>query len=134
MRKAVLDTNIISYFLKGQIAVVNKLRQYNQFHDKLTFSLLTYYEIKSGLLYRDARNLLNHFEELADENEILPLTLTTMNLASQIYVDLRKQGLLIPPVDILIAATAIEHNYLLITANTKHFENISGLAHENWAE
>ncbi len=114
--------------------MVEQLTQYSQFHDLLTFSLLTYYEIKSGLLYRDARTLLARFQELAAASEILPLTLTTMNIASTIYADLRAKGLLIPPIDILIAATAIEHDCLLITANTRHFENIVGLTHENWTE
>jgi tRNA(fMet)-specific endonuclease VapC len=134
VRKAVLDTNIISYFFRGQPKVVEQLKQYGQFHDSLTFSLLTYYEIRSGLLYRDAKTLLARFQELAADSEILPLTLITMNIASTIYADLRAKGLLIAPMDILIAATAIEHDCLLITANTRHFENITGLTHENWAE
>lgn len=69
MRKAILDTNIISYFLRGNAVVVNKLSQYGQFYTALTFSLLTYYEIKSGLLYKNASNLLSRFEELASEAE-----------------------------------------------------------------
>ena len=134
MKKAVLDTNIISYFLRGNAAVADKLSQYSQFYNALTFSLLTYYEIKSGLLYKNASNLLTRFEELANESEILPLSLTTMDIASTLYADLRQRGLLIPPIDILIAATAIEHNVLLVTANLRHFTIIQALDCENWAE
>ncbi|GAA6620496.1 type II toxin-antitoxin system VapC family toxin [Scytonema sp. NUACC26] len=134
MKKALLDTNILSYFLRGKIEVVTKLNEYSQFYEYLTFSILSYYEIKSGLLYKDAKNLLSKFEELANESEILPLTVKTMNIASKIYVELRTKGLLIPPIDILIAASSIEYGYLLVTANTKHFENISDLTLENWAE
>ena len=134
MKKAVLDTNIISYFLRGNAAVADKLSQYSQFYNALTFSLLTYYEIKSGLLYKNASNLLTRFEELANESEILPLSLTTMDIASTLYADLRQRGLLIPPIDILIAATAIEYNALLVTANLRHFTIIQNLDCENWAE
>ncbi len=134
MKKALLDTNILSYFLRGKIEVVTKLNEYSQFYEYLTFSILSYYEIKSGLLYKDAKNLLFKFEELANESEILPLTVKTMNIASKIYAELRTKGLLIPPIDILIAASSIECDYLLVTANTKHFENISDLTLENWAE
>lgn len=134
MRKAILDTNILSYFLRGNALVIEKLRQYSQFHDRLTFSLLTYYEMKSGLRYRDARNLLSRFEELAEESEILSLNLATMEIASDIYVDLRAKGLLIAPMDLFIAASAIEHDYLLITANVRHFQNITGLSYENWVD
>lgn len=133
MKKAILDTNILSYFLKGQANVVAKLRQYGTFYPSLTFSILTYYEIKAGLTYRDAKKLLAQFEELASESEILPLTLETMNIGSTIYTNLRQRGLLIPPMDLLIAASAIEHDYNLITANIRHFENIHGLTCENWA-
>jgi tRNA(fMet)-specific endonuclease VapC len=134
VRKAILDTNIVSYFLRGNAAVVDKLSQYGQFYTALTFSLLTYYEIKSGLLYKNASNLLSRFEELASENDILPLSLTTMDITSDIYADLRRRGLLVPPIDILIAATAIEYNALLVTANLRHFTIIRNLDCENWAE
>lgn len=114
--------------------MVDKLSQYGQFYTALTFSLLTYYEIKSGLLYKNASNLLSRFEELASENDILPLSLTTMDITSDIYADLRRRGLLVPPIDILIAATAIEYNALLVTANLRHFTIIRNLDCENWAE
>lgn len=134
MKKAVLDTNIISYFLKGTPNVVDRLNQYSQVYSALTFSLLTYYEIKSGLLYKNASNLLSRFEELASESEILPLSVATMEIASRIYADLRQRGLLIPPIDIFIAASAIEYDYLLVTANTRHFAIITNLGCENWTE
>lgn len=57
MKKALLDTNILSYFLRGETQVVKNFREYQQFHSYLTFSVLTYYEIKSGLLYKDAKML-----------------------------------------------------------------------------
>jgi tRNA(fMet)-specific endonuclease VapC len=132
VKKVLLDTNILSYFLRGQSSVVEKLRQYGTFHDSLTFSLLTYYEIKAGLTYRDSQKLLERFEELANESEVLLLTQQTMNIGSEIYSDLRQRGLLIPPMDLLIAASALEYNYNLITANIRHFENIRGLTCENW--
>lgn len=134
MNKALLDTNILSYFLRGQAKVVRKLDEYGQFYDFLTFSILTYYEIKAGLTYRDSTRVLTQFKEIARESEILLLTLATMDIASNIYTDLRRRGLLIAPMDLLIAASAIEHGYTLITANVRHFQNIQGLRYENWAQ
>ncbi|GAX34693.1 type II toxin-antitoxin system VapC family toxin [Nodularia sp. NIES-3585] len=133
MKKALLDTNILSYFLRGEAQVVNKLREYQKFHSYLSFSILTYYEIKSGLLYKDARNLLQQFEMLANGSEFFLLDIETANVASIIYKDLRHRGLLITPIDLLIAASAIRHKCLLITANVKHFQNIPNLEYENWA-
>lgn len=133
MKKALLDTNILSYFLRGEVQVVKKFSEYRQLHSYLTFSILTYYEIKSGLLYKDAKKLLQQFEILANESEIFPLDIETANIASVIYTELRQRGLLITPIDLLIAATAIQHECVLITANIKHFQNISNLEYDNWA-
>ena len=133
MKKALLDTNMISYFLRGEKQVVERFREYQTFHSYLTFSVLTYYEIKSGLLYKDAKNLLQQFEILAKNSEILPLDIDTSNVASIIYQDLRQRGLLITPIDLLIAASAIHHQCVLITANIKHFQNIPNLKYKNWA-
>jgi tRNA(fMet)-specific endonuclease VapC len=141
VNKALLDTNILSYFLRGNISVTHRLGRYRQYYDRLTFSILSYYEIKSGLLYRDARNILSRFEELAAESDILPLSLRTTDIASEIYRGLRSKGIPTPPIDLLIAATAIEiaataieHDAIIITANIRDFENIPGLTCQNWAE
>ena len=131
-QKVLLDSNIISYFLRGDQQIINKLQEYGQDFDYLTFSLLTYYEIKSGLQYRDAKNLMSLFHELAAESEIIPLDLNTINIASELYCDLRKRGLLMPPIDILIGATAIQHNLLLVTNNIKHFQRMPQLQFINW--
>jgi len=37
-----------------------------------------------------------------------------------------------PPIDILIGATAIQHNLLLVTNNIKHFQRMSQLQFINW--
>ncbi|WP_202815234.1 hypothetical protein [Leptolyngbya sp. NIES-2104] len=57
-----------------------------------------------------------------------------MDIASDIYVDLRTRGFLVAPMDLLIAGSAIEHDSLLITANVCHFQNIAGLQSGNWAD
>ena len=129
MKKVLLDTNILSYFLRGNAELATRFQQYSQYHQRLTFSLLTYYEIN---LYRDARKLMAQFEQLASESEILPLGIQTMDIASVVYRDLRTRGLLIAPMDLLIAATALEYNCIMVTANIRHFENIPDLVCENW--
>ena len=135
MNKVLLDSNIISFFLRGNINICNKLNlEYSQFFDHLTFSLFTYFEITSGLQYKDTKNILPIFENLAAESEILYPDYQTMNIASEIYGDLRKRGLLIPVMDIFIAATAIQHDLLLITNNTKDFERIQGVCIQDWSK
>lgn len=89
MKQALLDTNILSYFLRGNPAIVSKFRQYRQFYPYLSFSIFTYYEIKSGLLYRDANQQLARFEQLAEISEILDYDRAIADTASQVYSNLR---------------------------------------------
>ena len=40
----------------------------------------------------------------------------------------------VPDMDLLIAATAVQHNLILATLDTNHFALIEGLRWENWSE
>jgi len=63
MSPALLDTDVLSLYLrKGDIAIVDHCRRYIQRHGRLTLSILTYYEVLSGLRYRDARKQLDGFQ------------------------------------------------------------------------
>ena len=46
--------------------------------------------------------------------------------------DLEKKGTPLEDMDILIAATAIDRNYILVAHNTSHFKRIPGLKIEDW--
>lgn len=71
MKKCLLDTNILSYFLRGNPVIVEKFGLYRQHYSYLSFSIFTYYEIKSGLLYKDAYKQMQRFENLAAASEII---------------------------------------------------------------
>lgn len=67
MRQAPLDTNILSYFLKGNTSVTERIRADLKTYPYLSFSILTHYETKGGLFHRDARNQMERFEQLIDQ-------------------------------------------------------------------
>jgi tRNA(fMet)-specific endonuclease VapC len=52
--------------------------------------------------------------------------------ASQIRAILRSQGQPIGPYDVLIAATAVQHQLIMVTANQREFDRVPGLQTENW--
>ena len=133
MQKVLLDSNIISYFLRGEVSVIRELEKYQQSFEKITFSIFTYYEIISGLKYRDSKKIFMIFEELAAESEILEFNQDTVRIASEIYGDLRHRGLLVPSIDIFIGATAVQHDLILVTANIKHFQIMKNLRCANWS-
>lgn len=132
MKQALLDTNMLSYFLKGEDKVVGRVHNYLRYHSYLTFSIFIYYETKSGLLYRDARKQMQQFENLVEISDVIPFDEEIANTASEIYNSLRRKGALVASIDLLIGATAIYYGYVLITANTKDFRNMPGLHYENW--
>lgn len=55
MKPALVDTDIISGFLRGNTKVVENAEKYLQSYDAINFSIVTYYEILNGLLYKDAQ-------------------------------------------------------------------------------
>ena len=45
---------------------------------------------------------------------------------------LKRQGIAVNPLDVLIASVARVHNLTLVTNNTADFQNIPGLRREDW--
>ena len=70
--------------------------------------------------------------ELADYNNILPLTEKACDIAAKIYADLRKAGTPLDDIDLLIADIVSANNLIIATRNVSHFNRINGLAVENW--
>ena len=134
MKQALIDTDILSYFFSRHAQVVENVDEYTDVFDQLNFSILTYYEILSGLNHRDARQQLSIFQRFVGENNVIPLTTQTIIIAADIYAETRRIGTPVDDLDILIASTAIENDWVLITHNRKHFEKIAGLEIEDWAE
>lgn len=59
--------------------------------------------------------------------EILPLTEAIMRRFAQIRGALRQKGQIIGDFDMLIAATALHHDLLVVTRNTKDYQRIPQL-------
>jgi predicted nucleic acid-binding protein len=92
MRPALIDTDILSEFLRGTETVVDNAKKYLENYDSINFSIITYYEMLNGLIYKDARKQLKRFSDFAELNKILPLTLSATRQAAEIYANLRKKG------------------------------------------
>lgn len=54
MKQAILDTDTVSYFFRGHSTVIEKIDQYLIEHGFVNISVVTYYEVMNGLLYKDA--------------------------------------------------------------------------------
>ena len=127
-----LNTDTLSAVLRRNPLVARPVREYLGVHRRLTFSVITRYEILRGLKAKEATSQQRAFESFCTANSILPLTDTVVVRAADVYADLHRRGELIGDADILIAATALVEGCDLAANNERHFSRITGLKIDNW--
>lgn len=130
--KLLLDTDILSLYLKKNPKVVTAAQNYLRDHTVFSFSVITRFEILRGLKTKIAAVQLNAFNMFCRNNEIIELNDKIIVCAADIYAELHKSGQIIGDADILIAATAIVGNLGIVTNNEHHFNRISNLQIVNW--
>ena len=91
MSPSILDTDILSEFLRGNEKVIKNVDEYLKKFGFISLSIITYYEILNGLLYKDAKKQLKKFESFVTLNNVLLLTLKSTKVAANIQADLRKK-------------------------------------------
>ncbi len=133
-RLALIDTDILSELLKQHPLVTQRARLYLAEHDRLAFSMITRYEILRGLKVKQARVQEAAFDALCQASLILPLTGRIIERAATLYAELYHRGELLPDADLLIAATALEAQRMVVTNNLAHFQRIPTLTIENWKQ
>ena len=132
MKESLIDTDILSYFLRNDQDVVRKVNEYMLHFPALSLSLITCYEIISGLSFKNAQRQIKDFENLLLDCNVLNISETSIRLSANVSGHLRRKGITIGNSDLLIAGIALEHNLVLVTNNTKHFEHIPNLKIDNW--
>lgn len=127
-----LDTNIVSASLKQNIEVALKITEIRRQGEFIGISGITYYEIQRGLLRSNATKKLGLFQQFCQDYPILFLDdLRIFEKASEIHADLTNRGKIIQDADILIAATAIIHNLVLVSHDSD-LTRVKDLQLENW--
>lgn len=132
MSEVLVDTDILSFYFKGDPVVVKRFSEYLKEYDQINISILTYYEILGGLSFKNADKQIRDFEIFVSNNNIIHLSEESVKISASVYADLRQRGITIGNTDILIAGIAIENDLSLVTNNEKHFDSIKGLRLENW--
>ena len=133
MESAILDTDILSEVLKGRNrSVRSRAQQYLAEHGRLAFSSLTVYEIIRGLRATNADRQLERFVSLIRTSSVFEIDMTVLLRAAELWVDATKNGYSRNDADLIIAATAITADRVLVTGNTQHFSWISGLKLDDW--
>jgi predicted nucleic acid-binding protein len=129
-----VDTNIISFMLRKDRRLQERVYREVAEGPGVIIPPIAFYEIKRGLLAHNATEKMTRFERLCDMIGVDDMDVLTLDMAARIYAELKKAGRLIEDSDILIAASCLAHGYVLVTNNTKHFENIKNLQIVDWTK
>jgi predicted nucleic acid-binding protein len=139
MVKRILDTDILSEYLKGfNPTVAHHAARYAEEFGIFSFTSVTVYEIVYGLALKDASMQLRKALAWLDQNEqITPVNADYLSAAT-IRATARRKGIVLELPDCLIASVAVRLELPLVTGNTEDFEAIqktgAKLTIENWRD
>ena len=133
MTTYVLDTNTCVYWLKGKEEILRRVKQVGV--SDLAITIITLAELKYGAYHsRNVKENLESIDRFLRKVKVLPLVEEAVDTFGRIKADLRRAGKMIDDFDILIGATTMAKDGILVTNNTDHFRRIRGLRYENWFE
>jgi tRNA(fMet)-specific endonuclease VapC len=129
MKKYLIDSDILIYFLKGKQEVVQRLSQIPI--DDLYISRINYTELIYGAYnsFKINQNL-KVIEPFLDSFKVLEFTKTSSLIFAKEKARLKKNGNIIADMDLMIASIAIENDCTLISNNIKHFDRVHNLVLE----
>ena len=133
MSRYLLDTNTVSYFVKGfDPFLVEKVTQ-TLIAQTALISVITRAELRygqAGMVAADKRK--RAVDLLLTQVTVLPWTSSAADVYGTLKNELKRDGTPIGELDTQIAAHALAGNLILVTHNTKHFDKVPGLKLEDW--
>lgn len=128
--KYLLDTNICIFLLRGKYQVNDKINAVGW--ENCCISEITIAELKYGAECSDnARKNTLIVNQFIEKMNVVPIV-GALDIYAKEKAKLRKKGVLIDDFDLLIGATSIAYDAILVTENIKHFNRFSSLKIENW--
>ena len=132
-----LDTDVIGNLLRRtpSTTLVRRLASVAP-EDQVTTSI-TVGELVYGAhrVPERAPDLLERIDGvLGADLPVLPFDDHAARRYGELRADLERLGTPIGDADLRIAAIALTHELIVVTANTRHFERVPGLDIENWLE
>ncbi len=126
-----LDTNAVSAFMRGRSPALDR-RIVEIDRDALVISAVAYGETNYGLALRqEAVRLHAMARALFERVSILAWTPETAERYGRLRAEMRSIGKSLQPLDMLIAAHALEAGATLVTSD-RAFSHVPGLAVEDW--
>lgn len=125
-----LDTNICSAHIRRPAGLAHRFTQHS---GRLSIPTITLAELYAGAyMLPSPSRILAAIGDLLKDVNLLDFDRDCAEEFGRLRGVLKQQGVAVNPLDLQIAAVALCHNLTLVTNNTKHFQNIPGLALEDW--
>jgi tRNA(fMet)-specific endonuclease VapC len=123
-----LETSVCVSLIRGRVAQL-RLPEVSE----CALSVISVAELEVGIR-RSVRPASQRraVEAFTDLFEVLPWDRQTTSHYGELRVDLEKRGVVIGPLDMLIAAHALRLEATLITANFREFRRVEGLQCLEW--
>ncbi|MBI2597156.1 type II toxin-antitoxin system VapC family toxin [Candidatus Daviesbacteria bacterium] len=126
MNVYLIDTSVIINYLRDKGSAVETV---NNLNGELTSSYICLAELYEGIWRvrereKAEKGILNFFAGLS---QVFGVDEDIAKTFGQIRADLKEKGAVIEDLDIILAATCIANNSILITANPKHFSRVANL-------
>lgn len=130
---ALLDTDILSEVIKQRNPnVVRNATEYLAEHKQFAFSAFSRFEIERGHKEKHATKQQPRFALFCSHALILPVSDAVLDRAGDLWSFARQHGHPHGDADLIIAATAIETQRILVTGNAVHFDWVPNLKIDNW--
>ena len=135
----ILDTNVISELVVGMpnSKVVTWLESVDP--DNIYLSVITLGEIRKGIEKLPASKRKNTLDSWFNDellvrfhNRILPLDLPVLLTWGKLTARLEKNGTPLPAIDSLLAATALQTEFTLVSRNTEDFQLAGISLYDPW--
>lgn len=126
MKGYFLETSVVINFLRGKSKTIKDIES---LEDELTSSLVCLAELYEGIYRLKQKDkaekaLFNFFAGLS---KVYGLDKEIARNFGQIRAKLKLRGEIIEDLDILLAATCLAHNLILVTHNPRHFKRVKNL-------
>lgn len=128
--KFLLDTDSVSYALRGEGRVAEQIRGHRP--SDLGLSAITLAELRFGADRRGSRRLHRLIDAFIGDITVVPFDKEAAGRFGKVAAALMSKGTPIGVLDTMIAAHALRLGLTLVTHNLKHFQRVRGLKLVDW--
>ncbi len=130
MKKFLLDTDSVSYALRGHGNVGERIRSHRP--SEICISAITAAELRFGAERKASKRLHALIDAFIEAVEVAAFDHAAALEFGRLGNILAKRGTPIGEFDALIAAHAVTLRCILVANNVRHFSKVPGLVVENW--